>query len=102
MDIVDINRSGKVDFTGKWSFIILEFIIAAMNKEKLLSMEKMNQAFTIIDLVIWKFISKDGDNFISKKELEYVMGDIDDDVYIFLWLKIWKQILLECDGDGDG
>lgn len=78
MDIVDINRSGKVDFT--------EFIIAAMNQEKLLSVEKMNQAFVIIDL--------DGDNYISKKELEYVMGDIDDD--------IWQQILLECDGDNDG
>ena len=29
------------------------------------------------------YISKDGDNFISKKELEYVMGDIHDDVYIY-------------------
>lgn len=33
----------------------------------------MNQAFVIIDL--------DGDNYISKEELEYVMGDIDDDVF---------------------
>ena len=43
-----------------------------MNQEKLLSVEKMKQAFTIIDL--------DGDNFISKQELEQHMGDIDDDV----------------------
>jgi len=33
MSEVDINKSGKVDFT--------EFIIAAMKKEKLLSVEKL-------------------------------------------------------------
>lgn len=33
----------------------------------------MEQAFKIIDL--------DGDNFISKKELENVMGDIDHDIW---------------------
>lgn len=52
---------------------LLEFIIAAMNQEKLLSVQKMEQAFKIIDL--------DGDNYISKQELENVMGDIEDDIW---------------------
>ena len=34
---VDINQSGKVDFT--------EFIIAAMNREKMLSIKKIEQVF---------------------------------------------------------
>ena len=49
-ELVDINQSGKVDFT--------EFLIAAMNHEKLLSVSKMEQAFKILDL--------DGDGFIDK------------------------------------
>ncbi|CAD8142780.1 unnamed protein product [Paramecium pentaurelia] len=78
MELVDINRSGEVDFT--------EFLIAAMNQEKFLSVQKMEQAFKIIDL--------DGDNYISKAELQNVMGDVDDE--------IWIQILKECDSDNDG
>ncbi|CAD8066872.1 unnamed protein product [Paramecium sonneborni] len=78
MELVDINRSGEVDFT--------EFLIAAMNQEKFLSVQKMEQAFKVIDL--------DGDNYISKAELQNVMGDIDDE--------IWIQILKECDNDNDG
>jgi calcium-dependent protein kinase len=35
-----------------------EFLMAAMNQEKLLSMKKIEQAFKIFDL--------DGDGFISK------------------------------------
>ena len=49
-ELVDINQSGKVDFT--------EFLIAAMNHEKLLSVSKMEQAFKILDI--------DGDGFIDK------------------------------------
>lgn len=39
MELVDINRSGEVDFTGIYLlvFILLEFLIAAMNQEKFLS-----------------------------------------------------------------
>lgn len=43
IETVDINKSGQVDFT--------EFLIAAMNQDKLLSIQKMQQAFDIIDLV---------------------------------------------------
>ena len=61
---VDINGSGKVDFT--------EFIIAAMNQEKILNVQKIEQAFRIFD--------SDGDGHISKVELENVMGDMDEEV----------------------
>jgi len=40
---VDINNSGQIDFT--------EFIIAAMNRDKLLSSQKLEQAFKIFDIV---------------------------------------------------
>jgi len=43
MDLVDIDKSGKVSYTGSYLYKISkkEFIIAAMNKEKLLSVTKM-------------------------------------------------------------
>jgi hypothetical protein len=42
MDLVDIDKSGKVSYTGNQIlFNQKEFIIAAMNKEKLLSVTKM-------------------------------------------------------------
>ena len=46
-----------------------------MNKEKLLSLEKMAMAFKIFDI--------DGDGFISKNELESVMGELEEDVKSF-------------------
>ena len=52
-----------------------------MGQEKFLSVQKMEQAFKIIDL--------DGDNYISKQELEVVMGGIEEDVKIIKYIKIW-------------
>jgi calcium-dependent protein kinase len=43
IELVDTNNSGEIDFT--------EFIVAAMNNEKLLSRAKMDQAFQLFDLV---------------------------------------------------
>jgi calcium-dependent protein kinase len=60
--------------------------MAAMNQEKLLSMNKIEQAFKIFD--------QDGDGFISKQEMKQVMGDIQDNV--------WTQILFEADNNQDG
>jgi Ca2+-binding EF-hand superfamily protein len=46
--------------------------MAAMNQEKIISLKKVEQAFKIFDT--------DGDGFISKAEIEQVMGEVDDDV----------------------
>ncbi|CAD8141190.1 unnamed protein product [Paramecium octaurelia] len=78
LQMIDINRSGQIDFS--------EFCMAAMNQEKLLSVQRVEQAFKIFD--------QNGDGFISKKELEAIMGDLGDDV--------WNQILTDCDNNGDG
>ncbi|CAD8140614.1 unnamed protein product [Paramecium pentaurelia] len=78
LEMIDINRSGLIDFS--------EFCMAAMNQEKLLSVQRVEQAFKIFD--------QNGDGFISKKELEAVMGDLGED--------IWNQILTDCDNNGDG
>ena len=49
-DQIDINQSGRVDFS--------EFIVAAMNIEKLISIKKIEQAFKIFD--------QDNNGFINK------------------------------------
>ena len=63
-DQIDINQSGRVDFS--------EFIVAAMNIEKLISIKKIEQAFKIFD--------QDNNGFINKQELENIMGELEDDV----------------------
>ncbi|EGR29296.1 protein kinase domain protein [Ichthyophthirius multifiliis] len=75
---VDTNNSGKVDFT--------EFLMAAANKEQILSKIKMEQAFKIFD--------QDGNGTISKDELSNIMGNIEEG--------FWKEILEECDSNKDG
>ncbi|KAM3147294.1 hypothetical protein pb186bvf_000545 [Paramecium bursaria] len=78
LDLADLNQSGQIDFS--------EFCMAAMNQEKLLSVQKVEQAFKIFD--------QNSDGFISKQELENIMGDLEDD--------IWHQILQDCDQNNDG
>jgi calcium-dependent protein kinase len=77
---VDINNSGYIDFT--------EFVVAAMNREKLLSSKKLEQAFSMFD--------QDGDGFITRAELANVMGGIElDDSQ-------WKALVEEVDTNKDG
>jgi len=77
---VDINHSGYIDFT--------EFVVAAMNREKLLSSKKLEQAFSMFD--------QDGDGFITRSELANVMGGIElDDSQ-------WKALVEEVDTNKDG
>lgn len=77
---IDGNNSGQVDFT--------EFIMAAMNYEKLLSKDRIEQAFKLFDY--------DGDGFITRSELANVMGglELEDDQ--------WKKIIEEVDINKDG
>ncbi|CAD8175812.1 unnamed protein product [Paramecium octaurelia] len=80
MKQVDINQSGQIDFN--------EFLVAAVNKEKILSQEKLKQVFQMFD--------KNGDGKIQRAELQYIMSGIKiDDGQ-------WKNILEECDKDNDG
>lgn len=57
-----------------------------MNQEKITNMKKVEQAFKIFD--------QDGDGFISRNEIEQVMGEVE--------IETWQQFLDECDINGDG
>ncbi|CAK57234.1 unnamed protein product (macronuclear) [Paramecium tetraurelia] len=75
---IDKNQSGVIEFN--------EFLMAAINEEKILSIKKIEQAFKIFD--------SDGDGFISRQEIEEVMGELNADV--------WNLFLNETDGNNDG
>ncbi|CAD8060675.1 unnamed protein product [Paramecium primaurelia] len=75
---IDINQSGKIDYT--------EFIIASLQQQRLITEEKIKQTFKILDI--------DGDNYISKAEFQRAMEGVDD--------VIWGEFLEECDDDKDG
>ncbi|CAD8181434.1 unnamed protein product [Paramecium pentaurelia] len=77
LQIVDLNQSGQVDFS--------EFLMAAMNQEKLVSLERVKAAFKIFDA--------NDDGKISKEELENMIGSIDEE--------LWQQILTECKAEGE-
>lgn len=57
----DHNSSGKIDYTGFYLqkigelFLILEFLVATTNREKILSMNRIEQAFKMFDTVITPF-----------------------------------------------
>ncbi|CAD8067892.1 unnamed protein product [Paramecium primaurelia] len=75
---IDTNLSGKIDYT--------EFIIVCLQQQRMLTEEKIKQAFKILDM--------DGNNFISKDEFQQVMEGVDD--------ILWNEFLEECDEDKDG
>ena len=78
---VDANRSGEIDYS--------EFVVATMNRQKLLSREKLEAAFKAFDL--------DNSGTISADELKTVLGrfhSYDD--------SIWQEIIKEVDTNGDG
>ena len=76
------------NFQGKKLIFSIEFVVAAMNREKLLSSKKLEQAFSMFD--------QDGDGFITRAELANVMGGIElDDSQ-------WRALVEEVDTNKDG
>ena len=62
METCDTDKSGKIDYNGefnikslKYCFFLWEFLMATLNKEKMLSKEKLDQAFKLFDEVFHKF-----------------------------------------------
>jgi calcium-dependent protein kinase len=81
MKMVDSDGSGEIDYS--------EWVVATINKNRLLSDEKLEQAFKLFD--------KDDSGSISSEEVREVLGvrkNIDESV--------WNEIILEVDGNGDG
>ena len=108
---VDINGSGEIDYSGNYFLIHglflwvnwIEFVIASMNKDKLLSTQKMAQAFSMFDQVTidfascgWSSLRQNGDGYITRDELEAVMGGVN------LPAEDWIQIIEEVDTNKDG
>ena len=80
MQSVDINNSGQIDFS--------EFLVAAMDPNKLMSMEGLIQAFRLFD--------DDGNGYIEISELKEIMSGLslsDED---------WQILIEEYDTDHDG
>jgi calcium-dependent protein kinase len=81
MKVADTDGSGEIDYS--------EWVVATMDKKKLLTNEKLEVAFNLFD--------KDGGGSISANEVKEVLGigkNIDE--------AIWNEIIHEVDGNGDG
>ncbi|CAG9334218.1 unnamed protein product [Blepharisma stoltei] len=81
MSQVDTDKSGEIDYT--------EFIAATLNKNRLLSRERLEAAFRAFDL--------DNSGTITAEELKVILGKhntYDEDM--------WQEIVNEVDLNGDG
>ena len=79
--MVDTDNSGEIDFS--------EFVTATVNRNDLLSDEKLKMAFNYYD--------KDGSGDISIQELKEALGkgkNVSD--------AVWNKIISEVDKDGNG
>ena len=81
MNSVDVDHSGYIDYS--------EFIVAVMNKRKLLSEENLKKAFDVFD--------KDGSGSISTNEVKGILG-----VGKQVSENIWKDLIKEVDQNNDG
>ena len=79
MKNIDINNSGTIDYN--------EFVMSAIEKQKLLSKETLKSAFKLFD--------KDGNGYISINELREFFTEFEYND------NEWEQLILEFDSDGD-
>jgi len=86
----DNDGNGYIDYSGR-ILVDIEFVAAAINKEKLLTKQRVEQCFALFD--------KDGNGKISAHELKQVLsgakhaeGETD----------VWTKIISEVDKNGDG
>ena len=84
----DYNHSGQIDYT--------EYLVSAINKDKLVTRERLQKVFKAFDLVVQLLTHKNGDGQISKDEWEKCFGNhkfTDQD---------WAIFLEEVDSNKDG
>lgn len=79
MNEVDIDKSGTIDYN--------EFVLATINKQKLLNKEKLETTFKMFD--------KDGSGTITADEIKSVLGKAVDK-------KLLEEMVKEVDENGDG
>lgn len=78
---LDIDGSGFIDYS--------EFIVALMDKKKLLSKDNLKQAFDLFD--------KDGSGTLTTDEIKNILG-----VGQNMSEKVWEEIIREVDINNDG
>jgi calcium-dependent protein kinase len=76
----DLDGNGAIDYT--------EFIVASMNKKKLLSKKNLKAAFREFD--------KDGSGTITTEELKVMLGGEN------VREEVWAELLKEVDDDQNG
>ena len=82
----DYNFSGQIDYT--------EYLVAAINKDKLITRDKLTKTFQSFDLV--DSDHQNGDGFITKEEWEKCFGNTK------LSTQDWTTFLEEVDSNKDG
>jgi calcium-dependent protein kinase len=81
MKKLDNDGSGSIDYT--------EFVAAAMDKEKVLTKQRIEYCFQLFD--------KDKSGQISKDELKNMLGGADN-----ISDEVWAELIKEVDANGDG
>ena len=79
---IDSDNNGYITFE--------EFLIASVNKEKILTENNLKMAFNVFD--------RDKNGCISHDELKYILGEYNPNAKEYLWKKMIQQIDLNEDG----
>ena len=82
MKNIDSDNNGFIEFE--------EFLIASINKEKILTEKNLKMAFDVFD--------RDKSGGISQNELKYILGEYNVNAKEQLWQKMIQQIDLNQDG----